>query len=66
MYIRREGDEHVLVRTIEGPDGLPDEAVPANLGTDPELSLFIAAEQGRRKDHELWEGVTDYHPESAQ
>jgi hypothetical protein len=61
MYIRREGDEHLLARTIEGPDGNPQEVILARLGTDPELNLFFSSERGRREEPELWEGVNDFH-----
>ena len=61
MYIRLEGPEHVLVKTAPGPDGLPQELILANLGTDPELNLFFSAERGRRERPGLWEGVTDFH-----
>jgi hypothetical protein len=61
MYIRLEGHEHILARTGKGPDGLPREIVLANLGSDPELNLFLAAERGRREHPELWEGVADFH-----
>jgi hypothetical protein len=61
MYIREEGDEFILVRNVRGADGNPTEAVLAGLGQDPELNLFIAAEQGRRSAPELWEGVQDFH-----
>ncbi len=61
MYIRLEGNEHLLVRTIQGPKDEPAEVVIARLGTDPELNLFLAAERGRREQPELWEGVQDFH-----
>jgi hypothetical protein len=61
MYIRLDGDEHVLVRTAAGEDGLPQETVIARLGSDPELNLFFSAEQGRREHPELWDGVSDFH-----
>ncbi len=61
MYIRLEGDSHLLVSTIEGPDGSAHEVVLADLGEDPELNLFIAADIGRRKQPELWEGVHNFH-----
>ncbi len=61
MYIRLEGAEHLLVKTAPGPDGLPQELILANLGTDPELNLFFSAERGRRERPGLWEGVTDFH-----
>ncbi len=61
MYIRLDGDEHVLVRTSAGEDGLPHETVVAKLGSDPELNLFLSAEQGRREHPELWDGVSDFH-----
>jgi hypothetical protein len=60
MYIRQEGDEFILVRSVRGPDGNPAEAVLAGLGQDPELNLFFAAEQGRRSAPDLWEGVNDF------
>ncbi len=61
MYIRSDGDEHILVKNVQGIDGAPTETVLANLGTDPELNLFFAAQQSRREHPELWEGVSDYH-----
>ncbi len=61
MYIRMEDGEHILVRTVQGRDGLPREKVLANLGPDPELSLFFAAERGRRESPEDWEDIHDYH-----
>jgi hypothetical protein len=61
MYIRLEGDEHILAKTGKGPDGKPQEFVLANLGSDPEINLFLAAERGRREHPELWEGVGDFH-----
>jgi hypothetical protein len=61
MYIRLEGANHLLITTIQGPDGVPREAVLADLGSDPELNLFIAAEAGRRKDPELWSGISNFH-----
>ena len=61
MYIRLEGNDHLLVRTMKGPDGHGIEVVLANLGVDPELNLFAAAQQERRKHPEYWEGVHDYH-----
>ncbi len=61
MYIRLEGLEHLLVKTVQGPDGLPQELILAKLGPDPELNLFFSAERGRRERPALWEGVTDFH-----
>ena len=61
MYIRLDGDEHVLVRTTAGEEGRPRETVIARLGSDPELNLFFSAEQGRREHPELWSGVSDFH-----
>jgi hypothetical protein len=61
MYIRLEGSDHVLVRTVKGPEDEPAEIVLANLGLDPELNLFSSAQQGRCEHPELWEGVHDYH-----
>ena len=61
MYIRLEGNDHLLIRTVPGSDGGPREVVLANLGQDPELNLFIAADGGRRSRPELWEGVSDFH-----
>ena len=61
MYIRLEGEDHILVRTFQGEDGLPQEKILASLGPDPELNLFFAAEQGRRKHPDDWEGIHDYH-----
>lgn len=61
MYIRREDNEHVLARTIKGPDGNAEEVVPARLGMDPELNLFFSAERGRREEPQLWEGIDDLH-----
>ncbi len=61
MYIRLEGDEHLLVRTVKGDGGIPREVVLARLGPDPELNLFLSAQVERRKHPELWEGVEDYH-----
>ena len=61
MYIRLEGNEHLLVRTVSGPKDQPVEVVIARLGADPELNLFLAAERGRREQPELWEGVQDFH-----
>ncbi|MEW6532679.1 MAG: hypothetical protein AB1473_17745 [Thermodesulfobacteriota bacterium] len=60
MYIRLEGNEYVLVRTVQGLDGSPRELILAGLGQDPELNLFVAAEMGRRKNSDLWEGVRDF------
>ena len=61
MYIRAEGDEHLLIRTVKGDDGAPQEFVLAELGSDPELNLFLAANSGRRDNPELWDGVEDHH-----
>jgi hypothetical protein len=61
MYIRVEGDEHLLIRTVKGHDGAPQELIIANLGSDPELNLFLTAESGRRDKPDLWEGVEDHH-----
>jgi hypothetical protein len=61
MYIRLEGDEHLLVRTIKGTDGPPKEVVLARLGQDPESNLFFSAERGRREQPELWQGIEDFH-----
>ncbi len=61
MYIKFEDGEHVLVRTVRGPDGLPQEVVLAKLGEDPELNLFCSAEEGRHRHPQLWEGVHDFH-----
>lgn len=61
MYIKLEQDEHILVRTVKGPDNLPREIVLARLGQDPELNLFLSAETGRREQPERWEGVEDFH-----
>lgn len=61
MYIRLDGDEHVLVRTAAGENGLPRETIVAQLGSDPELNLFLSAEQGRREHPELWDCVSDFH-----
>lgn len=61
MYIRLEGNDHLLVRTVKGPDDQPREVVIANLGPDPELNLFASAQQGRRQHPEHWDGVHDYH-----
>ena len=61
MYIRQQGDEFILVRNVRGPDGAPEEALLARLGEDPEINLFFAAQQGRRAQPELWEGVHDFH-----
>ena len=61
MYIRLEGDDHLLVRTAKGPAGEPAEIILANLGIDPELNLFSSAHQARREHPEHWEGVHDYH-----
>ena len=61
MYIRLEDGEHILIRTVQGPDGLPQEKLLANLGPDPELTLFSAAEQGRRENPQDWEEIHDYH-----
>lgn len=61
MYIRLAGDDHLLVKTVKGPDAAPKEVVLASLGQDPELNLFFAAEQGRRDHPELWEDVSDFH-----
>jgi hypothetical protein len=60
VYIRLEDDEYVLVRTVEGVDGSPREQILAGLGQDPELNLFVAAETGRRKNSDLWEGIRDF------
>ncbi|MCA1962302.1 MAG: hypothetical protein LDL33_16115 [Desulfomonile sp.] len=61
MYIRSNGDEFVLVRTIAGTDGHPREVVLCSLGQDPELNLYFAIERGRHENPELWEGVEDFH-----
>ena len=61
MYIRIEGDEHLLIRTVKGNDEVPQEIVLANLGSDPELNLFLAASSGRRNHPDLWDGVEDHH-----
>ena len=61
MYIRIEGDEHLLVKNVEGIDGTPSERILAKLGSDPELNLFFAAQQSRRNHPDLWENVSDYH-----
>ena len=61
MYIRLEGPEHLLVKTVRGSDGLPQELIMTKLGSDPELNLFFSAERGRRERPGLWEGVTDFH-----
>lgn len=61
MYIRFHENEYQLVRIFPTPDGPPSEVVLARLGEDPDLNLFIAAGQGRRKHPELWDGVHDYH-----
>jgi hypothetical protein len=61
MYIRLEDNDHLLIRTMPGSDGRPREVILVNLGQDPELNLFLAAEDGRRSRPELWEGVTDFH-----
>ncbi|MBI5249016.1 MAG: hypothetical protein HY912_05930 [Desulfomonile tiedjei] len=61
MYIRLDGDDHILVRTMRGTDGAPKEVVLANLGQDPELNLFLGAEQGRRENPAVWEDVSDFH-----
>jgi hypothetical protein len=61
MYIRREGNDHLLVRTVKGPKGHPIELLLANLGVDPELNLFSSAQRGRREHPEDWEGVHDFH-----
>ncbi len=58
---RLVGDDHLLVRTVKGPDAAPKEVVLASLGQDPELNLFLAAEQGRRDHPDLWEDVSDFH-----
>lgn len=61
MYIRSEGEELVLVRTVSGPDGQPREAILCSLGRDPELNLYFAMERGRREHPELWEDIEDFH-----
>ena len=61
MYIKYDDGEHVLVRTVRGPDALPREVVLARLGQDPELNLFSSAEEGRERHPELWEDVHDFH-----
>ncbi len=61
MYIRLEGKNHLLVRTVKGPKGHPVELVLADLGRDPELNLFSSAHRGRREHPERWEGVDDFH-----
>ncbi len=61
MYIRLEGENHLLVRTVRTAEQGVREVVLADLGIDPELNLFTSAEQGRRKEPELWDGVTDFH-----
>ncbi len=61
MYIRLEGENHLLVRTVKIDGQGVREVVLANLGIDPELNLFVSAEHGRRKEPELWEGIADFH-----
>jgi hypothetical protein len=61
LFIKLEGNDHLLIRTIQGSNNLPIGVVLANLGSDPELNLFIAAEIGRRKEPRLWENVSDFH-----
>jgi hypothetical protein len=61
LFITLEGNDHLLIRRILGSDNLPRDVVLANLGSDPELNLFIAAEIGRRKEPEQWEDVSDFH-----
>jgi hypothetical protein len=61
MYIRLEGENHLLVRTVKTAEQGVREVVLANLGIDPELNLFVSAELGRRKEPELWNGITDFH-----
>jgi len=61
MYIRLEGNRHLLIRQVKGSGEEPKEVILADLGEDPEINLFSAAEQGRRNAPELWEGITDFH-----
>lgn len=61
MYIRAEGDTCLLVRTVKGPDGNPQEVTIADLGSDPELNIFFVVQEGRRKDPEKWRDIHDYH-----
>lgn len=61
MYIRLEDDRHLLIRSIKGEDGKPAELLLADLGSDPELNLFGAAEEGRRKHPDRWDGIEDFH-----
>jgi hypothetical protein len=61
MYIRLEDDRHLLAKTGKDPQDHTVEIILADLGKDAESNLFSAAEVGRRKCPDLWEGVTDYH-----
>lgn len=61
MYIRREDDDHLLIRTVQGPDGNPEEEIIGRLGFDPELNLFAVAETGRRGNPEKWRDIDDFH-----
>lgn len=61
MYIRACNGNHILIKNVEIENGESREQVLADLGSDPEINLFFAAEAGRRKDPELWEDVHDFH-----
>jgi len=61
MYIKKLDSELALVRTRPGADGEPEEVLLALLGQDPELNLFVAAQLGRLRNPELWEGIHDFH-----
>jgi hypothetical protein len=61
VYIRAQGDGYILVKTVKGPDGKPEEIHLADLGEDPELNLYFVVSEGRRKDPDLWKDIHDYH-----
>lgn len=52
-------------RTMRGDDREPRETLPARLGEDPELNLFVAAEHGRRSEPDKLEGVASIHLRQA-
>jgi hypothetical protein len=41
LFIKLEGNEHFLMRTILGPDNLPGDVVLASLESDPELNFSL-------------------------
>jgi hypothetical protein len=61
VLIVKEGDDHILVKSIPGTDGKPRHTRLANLGADPELNLYFVIQEQRRKDPETWKGIHDFH-----